>query len=114
MNFGNSTLHFPLSAMTCPFAMTMSALKSFKSFTSTISAQRPGAIMPISLLRPKCSAVLIVIIWIAVTGFEPLLDGMAQDAVHVAVVRDRLGVRVVGHEDEAARVQAKLCDRAHL
>ena len=46
--------------------------------------------------------------------FKSLLDCMAQDSIHMTILGDRLSMRVIGHEQEAARIQAKLCNRAHL
>ena len=46
--------------------------------------------------------------------FETLGDGVADDAVHVAVVDQRAGMAVVGAEDEIAAVQPLLGDRFDL
>ena len=45
---------------------------------------------------------------------QSLGNGVAQDAVHVAVLRNRLRVRVVGAKDEAARIQFEFGDGLHL
>ena len=41
-------------------------------------------------------------------------NGMAQDAIHVAISGDSLRVRVVGNQNKATRVESVFCDRFDL
>ena len=47
-------------------------------------------------------------------GFEALRNGVADDAVHMALAHERAGMAVVGAQDEIARVEAGFRDRLDL
>ncbi len=72
---------------------------------------RPGAIEPSSRSSPKCCGGVERRHLDRGDRLQPLRDGVAHDAVHVAFVDQRAGMAVVGAQDEVARIEALLRSR---
>ena len=85
-----------------------------RSETMRKSARRPGAIEPSSRSRPKCWAVLMVAIWIAVTGLRPCAMAWRTTRSMWPSCDQRAGMAVVGAQDEVARIEAPFGHRLDL